>query len=65
MPSCTFAEHFGTVTHCPHFIKWQSMASGNYALGLEPATTVPDGGFAYKQLAPAAKVRFGISRKVN
>ena len=41
------------------------MASGNYALGLEPATTVPDGGFAYKQLAPAAEVRFDLCWEIK
>ncbi|MBQ8342147.1 MAG: DUF4432 family protein [Clostridia bacterium] len=49
----------------PHFIEWQSMASGDYALGLEPATTVLDSGFAYKQLAPAAKVCFGLCWKAK
>ncbi len=29
----------------PYFIEWKSMASGDYALGIEPSTTTLDGGF--------------------
>ena len=44
----------------PHFIEWQSMASGDYALGLEPSTTVLDEGFAYRRLSPASEVCLGL-----
>ena len=49
----------------PHFIQWQSMASGDYAMGLEPATSVLDGGFAYKTIAPGAKVALGLRSEVT
>ena len=34
----------------PCFIEWKSVASGDYALGLEPCTTELDDGFAHKIL---------------
>ena len=41
----------------PCFVEWKSMASGDYALGLEPATTFLDGEFRYRDLAAGAAVR--------
>ena len=34
----------------PHFVEWKSMASGDYALGLEPCTTELDERFTYKRI---------------
>lgn len=34
----------------PHFIEWKSMASGDYALGIEPSTTTLDGDFKTKTI---------------
>ncbi len=42
----------------PHFVEWKSMASGDYALGLEPSTTKLDGGFEYKTIKPNEQISF-------
>ncbi|MBQ9801522.1 MAG: aldose 1-epimerase family protein [Clostridia bacterium] len=42
----------------PHFVQWKSMASGDYALGLEPATTELDDRFAYKTIKPSESIVF-------
>ena len=39
----------------PFFLEWKSMASGDYALGLEPCTTMLDTKFTYKTLAPGER----------
>ncbi|MDE6397849.1 MAG: aldose 1-epimerase family protein, partial [Clostridiales bacterium] len=39
----------------PHFVEWKSMASGDYALGLEPATTLLDDAFKYSHIASHTK----------
>ena len=49
----------------PAFIEWKSMASADYALGLEPATTYLDDKFAYKTLAPEEEVTFSLHFTVN
>ena len=48
----------------PCFIEWQSMACGDYALGLEPTTTLLDDKFAYKTVAPGETVAFGLRFEV-
>lgn len=45
----------------PQFVEWKSMASGDYALGLEPSTTKLDGGFAYCKLPAGERRRFCIA----
>ena len=40
----------------PKFIEWKSRASGDFAIGLEPATCWLDGHFARRPLAPGARV---------
>lgn len=42
------------------FVEWKSMASGDYALGLEPSTTKLDDRFEYSVLEKGASVNFGI-----
>ena len=49
----------------PHFVEWKSMAAGDYALGLEPATTELDGGFAYRTLRAGESVRFSLRMRVH
>ncbi len=49
----------------PHLVLWRSMASGDYAMGLEPATTLLDGGFAKKALAPGESVTLSVAIKVE
>lgn len=41
----------------PNFVEWKSMASGDYALGLEPSTTELDGRFAYRRLPAGEAVK--------
>ena len=45
----------------PCFVEWKSMASGDYALGLEPCTTELDDKFAYKTLKAGEEVRFSVA----
>jgi len=40
----------------PKFVEWKSRASGDFAIGLEPATCWLDGHFAHTMLAPGACV---------
>ena len=49
----------------PRFLEWHSMASGDYALGLEPTTTTLDNNFEYKQLGVGEKVTFNIELSIN
>ena len=46
------------------FVQWNSSASGDYALGIEPATTFLDDKFEYKKLGVGASVRFFLQLKV-
>lgn len=49
----------------PCFVEWKSMASGDYALGLEPCTTELDDKFTYKTLKPKETVRFEVKLQIN
>lgn len=49
----------------PYFLEWKSMASGDYALGLEPTTTILDDQFTYKTLKPEEKVKMEITLTVS
>ena len=49
----------------PHFVEWKSMASGDYALGLEPCTTELDDRFMYKTIAVQEKKVFKIELAVS
>ncbi len=49
----------------PEFVEWKSMASGDYALGLEPCSTELDGEFKYKYLQPNETVEFNLSLTVE
>ena len=42
----------------PCFVLWKSECAGDYALGLEPATTELDGRFAYRRIAPQQQIKF-------
>lgn len=44
----------------PHFVEWKSMASGDYALGLEPATTMLDDKFQYAIINANEEVSFAL-----
>ena len=47
------------------FLEWKSMASGDYALGLEPCTTRIGKSFTPKKLAPGASVVFCLDLSVT
>ena len=49
----------------PAFVEWKSMASGDYALGLEPATTELDDRFSYRTLAKKESVEFSLSIRIS
>ena len=48
----------------PCFVEWKSMASGDYALGLEPCTTELDNCFAYKTIKSGERILFGFTLSV-
>ena len=47
------------------FVEWKNMASGDYALGIEPCTTAFDDKFEYSVLASNEEVKFRIELKVE
>ena len=49
----------------PCFVEWHSMASGDYALGLEPATSMLDDKFEYKEIAAGEKIDFSVKLTVE
>ena len=49
----------------PHFVEWKSMASGDYALGLEPCTTELDDKFAYKTIRSKESMAFMVILSVT
>jgi hypothetical protein len=49
----------------PHFVQWRSMAAGDYALGLEPATTELDDRFAYRTVKAGGRVDFKLCLTVS
>ena len=49
----------------PYFLEWKSMASGDYAVGLEPTTTELDTSFAYKTVKAGEKVVFNINVSIT
>lgn len=49
----------------PFFVQWNSSASGDYALGLEPSTTFLDHHFAYRTLAPGEEVAFRLEMQIT
>ncbi|MBO4989418.1 MAG: DUF4432 family protein [Clostridia bacterium] len=48
----------------PHFVEWKSMASGDYALGIEPCTTELDDRFTYRTICPGEKIAFSLRLSV-
>jgi hypothetical protein len=49
----------------PCFVQWRSMASGDYAVGLEPCTSVLDDGFKYKTISAGQKIDFKLTLKID
>lgn len=60
----TFTVSYSDET-LPHFVEWKSMASGDYALGLEPCTTELDDRFQYRTISPNETVKFFVKLSVN
>lgn len=60
----TFTVSYSKET-LPYFLEWKSMASGDYALGLEPTTTILDDEFKYRKLAPGQKEEFKVTLSVK
>ena len=44
----------------PYLVQWNSPASQDYALGIEPATSFLDDGFCHRQIGPKEVVNFSI-----
>lgn len=49
----------------PYFVQWNSFASGDYALGLEPATTMLDDNFKYTSLPAGKNKKFSVNITVS
>ncbi len=49
----------------PKFIEWKSMASGDYALGLEPTTTLLDDEFEYLTINAGEKKVFNLEFEIT
>lgn len=49
----------------PHFVEWKSMASGDYALGLEPCTTELDDRFTYKTIRVNENIKFLVNISIK
>lgn len=49
----------------PCFVEWRSMASGDYALGIEPSTTELDDRFAYKTIKAGEEISFALQISVK
>ncbi len=49
----------------PNFLEWKSMASGDYALGLEPSTTKLDEQFAYSTIQAGQSIAFSLKFTIN
>ena len=49
----------------PHFVEWKSMASGDYALGLEPCTTELDDGFTYRTIKKNEQIKFFVRISID
>ena len=49
----------------PEFVLWKSPASGDYALGMEPATTKLDGAFTYQTIHKGERICFALNLGVT
>lgn len=49
----------------PHFVHWSNMVSGDYAMGLEPATSTLDGDFKYSAIGAGESVDFRLELSVE
>ncbi len=49
----------------PLFLEWKSIAAGDYAVGLEPATTKLDGLFEYSTIGAGETLEFSVELSVS
>ena len=49
----------------PNFLEWKCMASGDYALGLEPCTTKLDDLFAYSTIKAGEAIAFSVDLTIT
>lgn len=49
----------------PSFLAWKSMASGDYAVGLEPCTTKLDDLFAYSTIQAGEAIEFSVNFTIS
>ncbi len=60
----TFTVQYSQET-LPCFLEWKSMASGDYALGLEPCSSKIGENIEYKILKPQEKANFMVNLKIS
>ncbi len=48
----------------PNFLEWKAMTSGDYALGLEPATTKLDDNLSFNVIEAGEKINFKLEMRV-
>lgn len=60
----TFTVSYSNDT-LPCFLQWKSMASGDYALGLEPCSSRIGGSLEYKTLKPQGRANFMVDIKIS
>ena len=48
-----------------NFVEWKSMASGDYALGFEPCTTLLDDKFEYKKIKANEQINFWVTLSIE
>lgn len=49
----------------PHLIEWKSMVSGDYALGIEPSTSLFDDEFSYSKVPAGDSIKFKLSLEIE
>jgi hypothetical protein len=60
----TFTLRYSKET-LPKFVQWNSPASTDYALGIEPATTYLDDKFSYTDIKKGESVNFNLEFEIN
>lgn len=56
-------EYYGDILR--YVVEWKSMASGDYALGIEPASTMLDDYFKYNTLMPNQTIKCGFTINIT
>ena len=53
------------VNALPYLIEWKYMKSGDYALGIEPTTSMLDDNFALKTIKPQEEIKFDVTIEIQ